>query len=72
MADFHPVTYAAKKAGSKYRLAKLCGVTPQAVDHWENRGQIPGKHVLTIEKETGALRHRMRPDLYPPSEYRAA
>lgn len=29
-------------------LAQACGVTRQAVEHWERDG-IPGKHVLTIE-----------------------
>ena len=71
MEDFNPVTYAAKAAGSKYKLAQMCGVTPQAVEDWEDRGRIPDRHVLTIERKTEgkARRHRMRPDLYPPSEY---
>lgn len=70
MKATNPVLLAAKKAGSKYRLAKICGVTAQAVEDWQGRGQIPGKHVLTIEAELGLPRWKMRPDLYPPAEYR--
>ena len=29
-------------------VADACGVTRQAVEHWERDG-VPGKHVLTLE-----------------------
>lgn len=64
------VGLAARKAGSKYRLAKLVGVTPQAVQAWQERGQIPAAHVLTIERVLGIGRHLLRPDIYPPADYR--
>jgi hypothetical protein len=43
-------------------------VTPQAISQWK---QVPAGRVLTVEKVTGVPRHRLRPDLYPPSDERA-
>ena len=42
---------AAPNAGiteARETVAAACGVTRQAVEHWERDG-IPGKHVLTLE-----------------------
>lgn len=50
-----------KKAGSKAMLAKLCGVTRQAVGQWK---QIPLKHVDAICSLLGMLREEVRPDVY--------
>ena len=36
-------------------VADACGVTRQAVEHWERDG-VPGKHVLTLET---ACKHRV-------------
>ncbi len=33
---------------ARQRIADVCGVTRQAVEHWERDG-VPGKHVLTLE-----------------------
>jgi len=53
-------------APSQSGLARLLGVTPQAIDGWKRRGQIPAERVLDIERVTdGAFsRHELRPDLY--------
>lgn len=32
-------------------IGDLCGVSRQAVEHWERDG-VPGKHVLTLETAT--------------------
>lgn len=50
------------------RIADACGVTREAVWQWQE--QIPAKRVLDVEKITGIPRHKLRPDLYPPSDYR--
>jgi DNA-binding transcriptional regulator YdaS (Cro superfamily) len=67
----NPVLLAAKAAGNKRRLALLCGVVPQSVEDWQEREQIPARHILKIEKATGVPRHKLRPDLYPPADYAA-
>jgi DNA-binding transcriptional regulator YdaS (Cro superfamily) len=65
MAKTSPVKYAAKAAGSKYRLAQLCGVGAQAVQHWDDSGRIPARHVVTIARALRLPCSRLRPDLYP-------
>jgi DNA-binding transcriptional regulator YdaS (Cro superfamily) len=53
-------------------LAKVCGVSPQAVHKWRANG-VPPERVLDIERATRdpktetarVTRHDLRPDLYP-------
>lgn len=52
------------KIASKRALARLLGVTPQAITKWKN-GRIPAERVLEIERVTGVSKHDLRPDLYP-------
>jgi DNA-binding transcriptional regulator YdaS (Cro superfamily) len=60
--DFEPGLKAAvKKVGSITNLAKLLGVTTQAISQWE---VIPMQRVLEIEHITGVDRERLRPDLF--------
>ncbi|WP_299733890.1 Cro/CI family transcriptional regulator [uncultured Endozoicomonas sp.] len=56
---------AAKIAGSKRKLARLLGITAQAVSKWE---RIPSDRVIQIERllERKINRQELRPDLYPP------
>lgn len=42
-------------------IAKLCGISPQAVSQWDT---IPHNRVLVIEAGTNIPRERLRPDLY--------
>ena len=58
-----PLERAAEAVKTSAKLAEICGVTAQAVSQWT---QVPVKHVLTIERETGIPRHDLRPDIYPP------
>lgn len=37
-------------AGSATKLSKLLGVTPQAVNQWVKKGQIPTKRYFDIHK----------------------
>jgi len=52
-----------KLAGGVRPLARLLGISPQAIVQWS---QIPVRHVLTIERLTGIRREALRPDIYPP------
>tara|TARA_R110000765_G_C18753658_1_gene588205 strand:+ start:589 stop:786 length:198 start_codon:yes stop_codon:yes gene_type:complete len=58
---------AVKAAGNMSKLARACGVTPQAVRKWVVRGQIPAEQVLNVEKATEmrVTRYELRPDIYP-------
>ena len=53
----------AKKAvGSQSKLARLLGITRQAVDQWK---KVPPLKVLAVERVSGVSRYELRPDLYP-------
>jgi DNA-binding transcriptional regulator YdaS (Cro superfamily) len=45
------------------QLAKVIGVTPQAISQWD---KVPPLRVLDVERATGVPRHELRPDMYPP------
>jgi DNA-binding transcriptional regulator YdaS (Cro superfamily) len=42
-------------------LARLLGITHQAIMQWE---KVPAERILEIERVTGVARERLRPDLY--------
>jgi DNA-binding transcriptional regulator YdaS (Cro superfamily) len=48
-------------AGGKRKLARLLGISHQAISQWRS---IPAKHIIKIEEVTGVPRERLRPDLY--------
>jgi DNA-binding transcriptional regulator YdaS (Cro superfamily) len=43
----------------------------QSVAHWL-KNQCSYHRVLDVERATGVPRYELRPDLYPPEEYREA
>jgi DNA-binding transcriptional regulator YdaS (Cro superfamily) len=43
----------------------------QSVSYWL-RTRCPYHRVLDVERVTGVPRYELRPDLYPPEEYREA
>lgn len=48
-------------------VARLLGVTPQAVNQWVSGNRpVPPRHVLAIEAATGVSRHLLRPDVFGP------
>ncbi|WP_417539547.1 transcriptional regulator [Marinobacter sp.] len=53
-------------APSQSALARELGVSPQAIEGWRRRGQVPAERVLDIERITaGAVsRYDLRPDIY--------
>ena len=71
MDSSSPLDRAAKVMGTQAALAEKLGVTAQAVTNWRRNG-VPAERVLDIERVTGVPRHELRPDIYPPDEYRAA
>jgi DNA-binding transcriptional regulator YdaS (Cro superfamily) len=52
---------AIERAGSQVKLAKLLGISHQALNQWED---VPVHHIVAIERATGVPRERLRPDLY--------
>lgn len=63
------IAAAVEKTGAgQAGLARLLGVSPQAVNQWVNGNRpVPSRHVLAIEKATGVSRHELRPDVFGPS-----
>lgn len=66
------ITQAISSIGKIADLAAAIGVSPQAVRKWKKEGKVPAERVLLIESITGVPRHELRPDIYPPEEYRNA
>jgi len=58
-----PKKRAIEAAGSAANLARLLGVTRQAVWRWR---KIPLKHMKTLEKLLGIPREKLRPDIFGP------
>ena len=56
--------------GSVANLARALKIDPTVVSNWKRRG-IPAIQAIRIERATAGAVHRsrLRPDLYPPSEY---
>jgi DNA-binding transcriptional regulator YdaS (Cro superfamily) len=57
---------AVEAAGTKYRLAKLLGITPTAVLRWH---RVPMERIVKVEQVTGVPREKLRPELYRSSEH---
>ena len=61
---------AAEVVGGFVKLAQMMEIAPSSVYMWVNRGRVPAERVIAIERLTGVPRHELRPDIYPPEEYR--
>lgn len=61
-----PLEKVTKLLGSQKMIAKVLGISQQAVSDWRSNA-IPGRHVIALEKATGGkiTRYELRPDLYP-------
>lgn len=68
MDDKSPLERAKERVGGQAALAKLIGVTAQAISQWE---EVPPLRVLDVERASGVSRSELRPDLYPVEEVRA-
>lgn len=64
---------AIKIAGGQTALGKHLNKTQAHIWVWLNRDRkVPAKYAIQIEKFTGVPRHELRPDIYPPEEYKKA
>lgn len=63
--NLHALDILLQKVEKKIVLASLMNLSPQAIDGWFKRGQIPAERVIEVERKTGISRHILRPDLYP-------
>lgn len=52
---------AIEAAGNADKLAKLLGISPQAISQWT---RIPLHRVFEVEQITGVRRHRLRSDYF--------
>ena len=52
---------AIERAGSRNKLARLLGISHQALNKWQD---VPVHHIIAIERATGVHRSLLRPDLY--------
>lgn len=60
-------TVVEKLGAGQAGVARLLGVTPQAVNQWVSGNRpVPPRHVLAIEAATGVSRHLLRPDVFGP------
>lgn len=57
----HGVRLAVGAAGSTRKLARLLGISGQAVAKWD---QVPAHQIIAVERVTGVPREVLRPDLY--------
>ena len=64
MTDKHIFDEIFKRVGSQAQIARICGVTAAAVNHWTRRGRIPVDQCRAIEKATGINRKKLRPDIF--------
>lgn len=64
------ITTAIEKQGAgQAGIARLLGVSPQAVSQWVSGVRpVPPRHAIAIEAATGVSRHDLRPDVFGPSE----
>ena len=61
-----PLALAVRKAGSQSAFARLLGKRQSVIFGWLAKNKdLPGEHVLAVERELGISRHELRPDLYP-------
>ena len=65
MNTLNPVENAIKAAGGKKAdLARLVGISHEAIRRWGINKQIPLKRVADVSRLTGIPRHELRPDFW--------
>lgn len=64
MSKRKPVDAAISAAGSAAQLARMLGITDQAILKWRNKGEIPLSRVFDVERVTGIHRSVLRPDFF--------
>jgi DNA-binding transcriptional regulator YdaS (Cro superfamily) len=61
----NPIERAIEAAGGVKELARLCGISYEAVRKWQANQWLPAERVLEVERFSGVPRQELRPDLYP-------
>ena len=56
---------------SHSQIAKHFGISRQSVYAWF-KCEVPATRVIELEKISGVPRYELRPDLYPPGDYKKA
>lgn len=64
----NPVDRARRSVGGASELARLIGISSQAVTQWR---KIPIERVSDVERATGIPREELRPDIFQPSPKQA-
>lgn len=66
-AHLEPIKRAIKAAGTGVALAKMLGVTPQAVSQWAKGAAIAPERIIDIARATNwtVTPHELNPALYP-------
>jgi DNA-binding transcriptional regulator YdaS (Cro superfamily) len=52
------------QAGGLRALARKIKIAPQSISQWLEKGQVPDRWLVPIEKATGVPREKLRPDLF--------
>lgn len=74
--DNRPTPYEAliacrEAAGSDSQMARDLGTNQPRIWRIMNSSKrLPAEYVLTAERHYGVLRHYLRPDIYPPSDWK--
>lgn len=55
-------------AGGQSALARKIGVKQPTIFRWLQKGVIPPRKVLLVEKLTGVSRHSLNPIIYPDED----
>lgn len=58
-----PAKRAVKAIGGVVAVAKLVGISPQAVSQWD---QVPALHAAKVAAASGVPAHELRPDIFTP------
>lgn len=56
------------KAGGVTKVSRELGLPVGTVSAWITRNRVPAERVISLERVTGAPRHQIRSDIYPPEE----
>lgn len=65
-----PLTkYLKAKRGNLTELAKSLGITPGAINQWD---EVPADKLVAVSRQTGIPRQDLRPDLYEGMTIEAA
>ncbi len=68
---FEALQEAVLRAGSQSAFGEICGISQPSV--WkmlQSSKRLTAEYVLSVEQRTGVSRHYLRPDIYPPADWK--